>query len=185
MVYPRDERSNIRLNIGAGETEWGDIQLDIDHTDQVMVLGDMHSLPFADNVCSEILLDNVLEHSPDTTGVLREIHRVLRPGGIVYVFVPYYNTAGAHRDPTHQTFFSEGTFDYYTEASAYDYYADFEFQHVSQCFIYSKLLRFVPPERIKLKLGHMIGDLVLAMKVVLRKPGGDPVEQSINGWINS
>ena len=183
MNYPRDEKNNIRLNIGAGETEWGDVQLDIDHTDQVTVLGDMHFLPFADNVCSEILLDNVLEHSPDTTGVLREIHRILRPGGVVYIFVPYYNTAGAHRDPTHRAFFSEGTFDYYTEQSDYNHYADFEFQQVSQSFFYSKLLRLLPSDRVKLKLGHMIGDLVLAMKVVLRKPGGNPVEPTIDGWL--
>jgi predicted SAM-dependent methyltransferase len=185
MEYHREERAGIRLNIGAGETEWGDVQLDIDHTDQVTILGDLHSLPFVDNVCSEILLDNVLEHSPDTTGVLREIYRILRPGGIVYIFVPYYNSSGAFRDPTHRSFFSEGTFDYYTEKSDYDYYADFEFQQVSQSFFYSKLLRPLPSDRIKLKLGHMIGDLVLAMKVILRKPGSNPVEPSIDGWIQS
>ncbi|RJX47960.1 methyltransferase domain-containing protein [Halonotius pteroides] len=185
MEYSRRNEGDIRLNIGAGETEWGDVRLDIDSTDQVTVLGDMHSLPFPDNVCSEILLDNVIEHSRDTTGVLREIHRVLRPGGIVYIYVPYYNAHGAYGDPTHRSFFTEGTFDYYTEASDYDYYADFEFQHVSQDFFYSKLLQPVPSERIKLKLGHMIGDLVLAMKVVLRKPGADPVEPSIDGWLQS
>jgi SAM-dependent methyltransferase len=185
MEHHLGDGADIRLNIGAGETEWGDVRLDIDRTDHVTVVGDMHSLPFADNVCSEILLDNVIEHSPDTTGVLREIHRVLRPGGIVYIYVPYYNAHGAYGDLTHRSFFTEDTFNYYTEASDYDYYADFEFQHVSESFFYSKLLRFVPSERIKLKLGHMIGDLVLAMKVVLRKAGADPVEPSIDGWIQS
>lgn len=178
-------RTEIRLNVGAGDTDWGDVRLDIERTEQVNLLGDMHSLPFEDEICSEVLMDNVLEHSPDTTGVLREIHRVLRPGGIVYIYVPYFNAHGAYADPTHRGFFSEQSFDYYTSRSGYEHYADFEFELVSQDFFYSKLLYPIPFDRIKLKLGHMIGDLVLAMRVVLRKPGGKPVEPSIDGWLST
>jgi len=183
MVYYRDKSGDARLNIGAGETTWGDIRLDVNRTDQVSLLGDMHSLPLDDDVCSEVLVDNVLEHSPNTTEVLREIHRVLRPGGVTYVYVPYYTAHGAYADPTHRSFFSEGTFDYYTSQSDYDHYADFEFELVSREFYYSKLIRPIPSERIKLKIGHILGDMVLAMRVVLRKPGGDPVEPTIDGWL--
>jgi len=185
MGRHRDEDSDLRLNVGAGDTEWGDVQLDVERTEQVTLLGDMHSLPFETGSCSEVLLDNVLEHSPDTTGILREVHRVLRPGGIAYVFVPYYNAHGAYADPTHRAFFSEGTFEYYTSDSEYDHYADFEFELLAREFFYSKLLRPVPFERVKLKLGHMVGDLVLAMKVVLGKPGDDPVEPDIDGWLSA
>lgn len=176
---------DLRLNIGAGETEWGDVKVDIAATDSVTALSDMHDLPFRSGSFSEVLMDNVLEHSPDTTSVLRELHRVLRPGGVAYIYVPYFNAHGAYSDPTHRSFFSERTFDYYATASDYEYYADFEFEIVSKEFFYSKLLRPIPWRSVKLKLGKFFGDLVLAMKVVLRKPGGDPVPPSIEGWLKT
>lgn len=177
--------SNISLNIGAGDTDWGDVRLDISSTEKVTLLGDMHSLPFQTATFSEILMDNVLEHTSETQAVLREVHRVLRPGGIVYIYVPYYNSQGAYGDPTHQSFFTERTFEYYTKDSEFDYYADFRFELVSQEFFVSKLLHPVPFRRVRLKLGHMIGDMVLAIKVVLRKPGEDPVEPRIDGWLQT
>ena len=172
-----------RLNVGAGDTTWGDVRLDIGHTSSVTVLGDMHELPFDADTFDEVLLDNVIEHTPDTTGVWREVHRVLRPGGIAYVYVPYYNAVGAYMDPTHRSFFSEGSFKYYSTSSRYEHYSDFDFEVVSEDFYYSILTKYIPSRRIKLKLGHLFGDLTLAMKVVLRKPGGEPVEPSIEGWL--
>lgn len=172
-----------RLNVGAGETMWGDVRLDIDRTSQVTVLGDMHALPFDADTFDEVLLDNVIEHSPDTTGVLRELHRVLRPGGVAYIYVPYYNAVGAYGDPTHRSFFAEGSFEYYSTSSRYEHYSDFEFELVSEEFYYSVLTKYIPSRRVRLKLGHFFGDLTLAMKVVLRKPGGRPVEPSIDGWL--
>lgn len=175
----------LRLNVGAGTSTWGDLRLDVGRTLQLTVLGDMNALPFVDDTFSEILLDNVLEHATDTTGVLAEIHRVLRPGGIAYVYVPFYTAHGAYSDPTHRSFFTEQTFDYYSVDAKYDHYADFAFERVSTEFHYSKAISWLPWRRLKLKLGHVFGDLVLAMKVVLRKPGGEPVTPTIDGWLQS
>lgn len=180
-----DSGSRERLNVGAGDSRWGDVRLDVSRTDGVHVVGDMHALPFEDDRFSEVLLDNVLEHSPDTTGALAEIHRVLRPGGIAYVYVPYYAAHGAYSDPTHRSFFTEQTFDYYVADAKYDHYADFAFERVSTEFYYSKAIGWLPWRRLKLKIGHVLGDMVLAMKVVLRKPGGEPVTPTIDGWLQS
>jgi SAM-dependent methyltransferase len=185
MTGNRSERTNLRLNVGAGLTEWGDVRLDVSPTDTVTLLGDMHALPVASGTVSEPLMDNVLEHTADVTGVLREVHRVLRPGGVAYVYVPYYTAHGAHADPTHRSYFTEDTFEYYTSGSDYEHYADFEFEFVDQEFVYSKLLGPVPSRRLRLKIGHAVGDLVLAMKTVLRKPGGDPVTPTIEGWLET
>jgi len=172
-----------RLNVGSGDTEWGDVRLDVNLASSVNVLGDMHELPFCSDTFDEILLDNVIEHSPHTTEILSEVHRTLRPGGIVYIFVPYYNAVGAYMDPTHRSFFSEGTFEYYSTSSRYEHYSDFAFEVVSEEFFYSVLTRYIPSKRIRLKLGHIFGDLTLAMKVVLRKPGPNPVSPAIEGWL--
>lgn len=46
-------------------------------------------LPFADNSFDAVICLNTLEHIYDAVGVLRELHRVVRPGGQVHVAVPF------------------------------------------------------------------------------------------------
>ncbi len=46
------------------------------------------ALPFPDASFDLVILDNVLEHVTDRPGTLREIHRVLRPGGLLYMVTP-------------------------------------------------------------------------------------------------
>lgn len=45
-------------------------------------------LPFKDNLFSKISMIAVLEHIPDDRAAMLEIHRVLKPGGYVYIVVP-------------------------------------------------------------------------------------------------
>jgi SAM-dependent methyltransferase len=46
------------------------------------------TLPFPDESFDLVLLDNVLEHVQERERTLNEIHRVLRPGGILYLVTP-------------------------------------------------------------------------------------------------
>ncbi|HKP76098.1 MAG TPA: class I SAM-dependent methyltransferase [Longimicrobiaceae bacterium] len=50
--------------------------------------GFAETLPFADGAFDLVVLDNVLEHVNDRPRTLAEIHRVLRPGGLLYLVTP-------------------------------------------------------------------------------------------------
>ncbi len=46
-------------------------------------------LPFLDGSFDKVVLSEVLEHVADDAAVMREVHRVLRPGGVVAITVPH------------------------------------------------------------------------------------------------
>jgi ubiquinone/menaquinone biosynthesis C-methylase UbiE len=50
--------------------------------------GDIEHLPYADGSFDVVFLNEVLEHVPDDLAGLREIHRVLAPGGRLAIFSP-------------------------------------------------------------------------------------------------
>jgi len=54
-----------------------------------LVCGDIEHLPFAESSFDKILMSEVLEHLADHTTGLRELLRVLRPGGILALSVPH------------------------------------------------------------------------------------------------
>jgi ubiquinone/menaquinone biosynthesis C-methylase UbiE len=56
--------------------------------------GDAEDLPFPDETYDRVCSNGVLHHTPDMLHALREIHRVLRPGGRATVIV--YNRQSAH-----------------------------------------------------------------------------------------
>jgi SAM-dependent methyltransferase len=56
---------------------------------RVSVACDGHQLPFADGVFDGVVIQAVLEHVVDPSQVVAEIHRVLRPGGIVFAETPF------------------------------------------------------------------------------------------------
>jgi ubiquinone/menaquinone biosynthesis C-methylase UbiE len=50
--------------------------------------GVAESIPFPDASFDLVMLDNVLEHVTDRPGTLREVRRVLKPGGLLYMVTP-------------------------------------------------------------------------------------------------
>ena len=52
------------------------------------IQGSGHDLPFADQIFNKVICSEVLEHIPDFKSFLREIRRVIKPGGIFAVSVP-------------------------------------------------------------------------------------------------
>lgn len=62
------------------------------------VCGNAYTLPFADGSQDLVCLFDALEHMPDEDQALREVNRVLRPGGTVFFSVPAYQFLYANND---------------------------------------------------------------------------------------
>jgi SAM-dependent methyltransferase len=54
-----------------------------------LALGDIQCLPFADGSYDAVIMSEVLEHLEDDLEGLRQAHRVLKPGGVLAITVPY------------------------------------------------------------------------------------------------
>lgn len=60
--------------------------------DRITILeGSVMEMPFPDNAFDKIVCTEVLEHVPDDTKAMRELLRVLKPGGRVAITVPNLN----------------------------------------------------------------------------------------------
>jgi SAM-dependent methyltransferase len=67
------------------------------HREKVDVWGDAAALPFDDASFDTVVSFQVLEHVPEPREVLAEMHRVLRPGGTLFVTTPFM--WGIHEAP--------------------------------------------------------------------------------------
>jgi SAM-dependent methyltransferase len=89
-------------------------------------------LPFDSDKFDEILIEHVLEHidNRDWEFVISEIHRVLAPGGIVRIEVPYWRDDIAVEAAGHVRFFCENSFmNYYDNP----YWQEMGQVHFSEC----------------------------------------------------
>ncbi len=85
-------------------------------------------LPLAGDSVDEVVCVHVLEHIGDLKGIMREIHRVLKPGGVLKIWVPHCFSPIAFGDSTHVRFFTFETFFQFDKNSPGSYYYDFHFE---------------------------------------------------------
>lgn len=75
---------------------------------------EVHPWPFEDNAFEYILMKHVLEHVGPTfdgfKAVMRDLHRVAAPGGVIDIHVPYFKHDSYWSDPTHVRAFTYTTF---------------------------------------------------------------------------
>ena len=62
-------------------------RLHVDRCESRLLRADAEQLPFADGAFELVYSWGVLHHSPDTAQAVREVHRVLAPGGIARVMI--------------------------------------------------------------------------------------------------
>jgi hypothetical protein len=88
-----------------------------------------------------VIARDLLEHLEDFMAAMEELHRIVRPGGIVRVKVPYRNSWCRNADPTHQRGFHELMFQFFDPSSHYlrerHYYSKACFEIVEVAFVLS------------------------------------------------
>ena len=66
------------------------------------VVGDIHKMPFPDASFDAVICKSVLEHVENPVAAVRELYRVLRPGGVGLIYVPflfpYHAEPGFYKD---------------------------------------------------------------------------------------
>ena len=86
-------------NIGSGTRRYGEhvLNLDIAPMPGVDVVGVAEQLPLRDEMFDGAILQAVLEHVEDAGMTIRELLRILKPGGEVFVEIPFIQ--GFHGSP--------------------------------------------------------------------------------------
>lgn len=87
------------LNVGAGHTKLHPnlLNLEIEAGDGIDIVGSIEAVPAEDNSFDLLIAQEVLEHVPNLPKALSEIHRILAPGGVAYLQMPF--TIGYHPCP--------------------------------------------------------------------------------------
>jgi len=124
-ITPRNPFDSLSL-YAVDTNEWGNESSTFTH-----VKGDLtRALPFEDNTFSSISAYDVLEHIPrwerdgseiryPFIGLMNEISRILKPGGIFLAVTPAFPSRAAFADPTHVNVISRETINYFAGQDAW------------------------------------------------------------------
>jgi O-antigen biosynthesis protein len=115
-----ETRGLLKVDLGGGlfpksgyltiDQEGADINCDLNN-----------GIPLDDNSVGVINASHLIEHLRDPLKTMKEIHRVLAPGGWAFIEVPSTDGRGAWQDPTHVSYWNENSFFYYTKKEQAQY----------------------------------------------------------------
>ncbi|CAK0776101.1 hypothetical protein CCP4SC76_600032 [Gammaproteobacteria bacterium] len=120
-----------KLNLGCGYfRKTGYINVDIDPKTGANIIHDLSVFPYPFDTESFDLIemDHILEHLENIQEVIREIDRLLRPGGKLIIRVPHFSRGFTHWD--HRRGF-DVTFPYYFSSDISGGFADINLKHLS------------------------------------------------------
>ncbi len=123
------------LDVGCGlRKQPGAIGIDRNPASQADVLCDLDRFPypFRDASFDRVRAVHVIEHVADVLRTMEEFHRLLRPGGRLYVVTPHYTDFSSFCDPTHRWHLNSYSFRYFGEDhGGYGYYTRARFREIS------------------------------------------------------
>jgi len=179
----------MKINLGAGsDIRDGYINHDITMLKGIDVVHDLNIFPWPweDDSVDEIVARDIVEHLDDFMRVMEELYRVLKPGGVMRIKVPYWNSVSRHADPTHKRGFHEITFQFFDPDSVYckerHYYTHARFRITEETFVlvpFSPYLAIPGLGEVRVKgkvakrivglIGNVFSNIILDLDLVLEK----------------
>lgn len=123
------------LDVGCGINKYpGSLGIDRNPHTRADVLVDLDRLPypFRNDTFDQVRAIHVIEHVSDVIATVSEWHRILRPGGTVFIATPHYTDFSSFCDPTHRWHLNSYSLRYFGEDNAgYAYYSEARFRERS------------------------------------------------------
>jgi len=124
----------IIVDLGCGRRKYpNSIGIDRIKLKSVDIIADLNkSIPLKSDSVDVFVSFHCIQHLNDFIFVVEEIHRVVKPNGVVKIKLPYFNCFDAFTDPTHKHFFTERAFDYFADEIYFNYYSKAKFKIVKK-----------------------------------------------------
>jgi len=100
MVLEHTKQGSTLVDVGSGPERLGKefINVDVFPFPEVDIVADATALPFRNDSVDAAVSESLLEHVPDAYKVAREMVRIVKPGGIIYVSAPFIHPYHASPD---------------------------------------------------------------------------------------
>lgn len=116
LALPGQHLSLLDVGCGGQKQVTGSLGVDCVAQPGVDVVTDLEgALPFEDDAFDHVFAIHVLEHIHNLLGLMRELHRILRPSGVLHVLTPSWHHVNAVADPTHVRLMDIQTLRYFTQ----------------------------------------------------------------------
>ena len=127
--------NRVIVNLGCGSKKLPEeIGVDIIKLPNVDIVADLNKypMPFDENSVDEVRSSHCFEHLDNLVALMEDIHRILKPGGLLIFTVPHVSNIDFFRDPTHKRPFTLGTMDYFIRGSKPVKYTNIEFEYLER-----------------------------------------------------
>ena len=97
------------LDIGCSRNKVpGTIGIDIDPSSQADIFHDLNIYPYPLETGSidKVWAKHIIEHVDNPRAFIKEIYRILKPGGTAFVETPHFSCRVAYSEPEHKLFYS-------------------------------------------------------------------------------
>ncbi len=102
------------LDIGCARNKIpNSIGIDINPESKADIIHDLNLYPYPveENSIDQVFAKHIIEHLNDPRKFVREIFRILKPGGTAFFETPHFSCRVAYSEPEHKLFYSYFMFD--------------------------------------------------------------------------
>jgi len=120
------------LSIGCGKRPAEQNVVRLDKSPEVApdVVWDLdeYPYPFENSSFSDVECLDVIEHLADIPRTMEELHRILKPSGLLKITTPHFSCVNSYADPTHRWHLSRSSFNYFCEGHDLSYYSSAKYR---------------------------------------------------------